>query len=215
MGIISTGLGYTLEHGELKQRIFIPEYANKLIFDWNVLSEEFLEWIGSRYDDPFVVTITLEGENGQEVKILDLDINKIASMFNATETNGGNLINVSPEIVFDKGDVWMTDWQTTEFDVTPFRGQNAVLKFSVKDVVDTIYTTAVLIDNIRFDVNYGYSGRPVEVDPLMFSKDFSRGIFNNTKGISYIFYDPKTLNHKQSLRENGLDLKWIQKYRTG
>jgi len=61
MGIISTGLGYTLEHGELKQRIFIPEYANKLIFDWNVLSEEFLEWIGSRYDDPFVVTITLEG----------------------------------------------------------------------------------------------------------------------------------------------------------
>lgn len=41
MGIISTGLGYTLEHGELKQRIFIPEYANKLIFDWNVLSEEF------------------------------------------------------------------------------------------------------------------------------------------------------------------------------
>lgn len=59
-------------------------------------------------------------------------------MFNATETNGGNLIKVSPEIVFDKGDVWMTDWQTTEFDVTPFRGQNAVLKFSVKDAVDTI-----------------------------------------------------------------------------
>lgn len=191
MGIISTGMGYTLKHGALKQNIFIPENANTLKFDWNFLSEEFLEYIGSQYDDPFIVTLTLTDENGQEVKILDLSVNKIAFMFNATKNDCGNLISISPDIFLDQGDVWMTDWQSTEFDITPYKGQNIILKFSAEDAVDTAYTTAVLIDNIKFDVENQNIGQKIEVDPLKFSEEFIRGIFaKNIKGSSYILYDP-------------------------
>jgi hypothetical protein len=32
-----------------------------------------------------------------------------------------NLIHVSPEIVFDQGDIYMTDWQTSTFDVSSYK----------------------------------------------------------------------------------------------
>lgn len=86
MGIISTGLGYALVQGILNQSIYIPETVNTISFDWNFLSGEFLEFIGSKFDDPFVVSITLETQNNEEIKVLDINVNKIAEMFNATHT---------------------------------------------------------------------------------------------------------------------------------
>ncbi|HOA96224.1 MAG TPA: choice-of-anchor L domain-containing protein [Acetivibrio saccincola] len=191
MGIISTGLGYTLVQGILNQSIYIPETVNTISFDWNFLSEEFLEFIGSKFDDPFVVSITLETQNNEEIKVLDINVNKIAEMFNATQYDSGNLISVSPDIVFDKGDVWMTGWQTTEIDIKDYRNQNVILKFSVEDAVDTIYTTAVLIDNVKFDVEDLYNGQRIEVDSSVFNEDYIRGIwFNDAKGSSYVLYCP-------------------------
>ena len=52
-----------------------------------------------------MVSITLETQNNEEIKVLDINVNKIAEMFNATQYDAGNLISVSPDIVFDKGDV--------------------------------------------------------------------------------------------------------------
>ena len=39
----------------------------------------------------------------------------------------GDLVYVSPGIVFDQGDVYMTDWQTITFDVSQYQGQRITL----------------------------------------------------------------------------------------
>lgn len=148
MGIISTGLGYTIAHGSIEQTFQVPSDATTLSFNWNYLSEEFIEWIGTAYDDPFKVT--LEGEHGVTL-VLDLSVTKIANQFGAARYIPGNLIHVSPTIVFDQGDVWMTDWQFTEYDISALQGQKVTLRFYATDEGDTIYSTAVLLDNIKVE----------------------------------------------------------------
>lgn len=192
MAIISTGLGYTKELGKISQNVYIPETVEELQFDWNFLSEEFLEYIGTRYDDPFKVSFTLTDENNREEVLLDLDVNKIAEDFDADKQSGGNLTHVSPDIVFDKGDVWMTGWQKTVIDISEYAGQNVTLAFSVRDAYDTQYTTAVLIDNVGFDMENLESAPFADVSPSL----SNAAIGNQYAGLrigegkSYVLYDP-------------------------
>lgn len=170
MGLISTGLGFTENLGEIAQTFKVNENANTLSFDWNYLSEEFLEYIGSGYDDPFVVTLeTLDGSYSE--KVLDLSVNKLAEQFGAgydgyynayydeetdeyydtyKEKTGGELIHVSPSIKFDDGDVWMTNWQHKDFTLPQeVKGKLVRLVFSAQDAQDSILDTVVLIDNVQ------------------------------------------------------------------
>lgn len=162
MGIISSGLGRTVRHGSLQQTFRVDDEAEKLYFDYNYLSEEFLEWIGSVYQDPFQVSI--ESESGTEV-ILYLTVDGIAADYGASycashtkpafecikASNSGSLIPVSPYITFDMGDVWMTGWQPFAYDISHYQGEVITLKFMAEDEGDTAYDTAVLLDNIRIE----------------------------------------------------------------
>lgn len=161
MGIISTGLGFTYEQGTIRQTFRVDDDATYLKFDWNFLSEEFLEWIHSVYMDWFRVSITADG--GEHV-LLHKTIDDIAHDFGASEcasdldpaeciVNGssGSLIHVSPHIIFDVGDVWMTGWQSASFDISEFRGQRVTLTFSAHDFGDSEFDTAILLDNIRIE----------------------------------------------------------------
>ena len=162
MGIISSGLGFTVRHGSIQQTFRVDDEAEMLRFDYNYLSEEFLEWIGSVYQDPFQVTI--ESESGIE-EILYLTVDGIAADYGASycashinpasqciiSGNSGSLIPVSPGIVFDMGDVWMTGWQSFAFDISAYQGEVVTLKFTAEDEGDTAYDTAVLLDNIRIE----------------------------------------------------------------
>lgn len=200
MAIISTGLGYTKELGEINQFFCIPENATKLQFDWNFISEEFLEYIGSEYDDPFEVNLILKDENNRKHNLVSMSVNSIADDFNATESERGNLIHVSPDITFDRGDVWMTGWQKAEVDISAYAGENVCLIFSVKDAADSIYTTAVLLDNLNFDIGNISVGEPIEISEE-FSDDTIRGLFGkDEKGKSYVFYDSDNFS-KQATSE--------------
>lgn len=190
MGVISTGIGYTQKLGELSQNIYIPNDATKLMFDWNFVSEEFLDYIGTSYNDPFEIKLFLTGEDGKKVSLLKMDVNSIAEDFNAGKKKAGDLIHVSPEIAFDQGDVWMTDWQSQSINISKYAGQNVRLCFSVQDAQDRFYTTAVLIDNILFDVGNVESSAQIELSEE-YSESTVRGLFGgkNTTGRSYVFYD--------------------------
>ena len=57
MGIISTGLGFTVSNGLVEQKFCIPTDVNTLQFYWNYCSEEFKEFCGTQYQDPFTAAV--------------------------------------------------------------------------------------------------------------------------------------------------------------
>ncbi len=147
MGIISTGLGFTTSSGSISQCFTVADNQSQLTLKWNFLSEEFLEYIHSQFQDYF--KIVLKKSDGSEVTLLTKNIDQIASQFGADTNQVGQLVGVSPGIVFDQGGVYMTDWQTATFDITPYRGQTIVVVLICGDVGDSIYDTAILIDEMK------------------------------------------------------------------
>ena len=151
MGIISTGLGFTTTTGRISQTFTVDKTQTQLKIHWNFLSEEFLEYIGSAYQDYYKVVI--KTSDGVEHVLMNKTIDGIAADFGASNPDPGppipgNLISVSPEIVFDQGDVYMTDWQTSTFDVSSYQGKRVTLILTANDIGDSIYDTAILLDDI-------------------------------------------------------------------
>ncbi|MHC1738938.1 MAG: choice-of-anchor L domain-containing protein [Ignavibacteriaceae bacterium] len=146
MGIISTGLGYTTATGSIFQTFTVNQNQSTLTVKWNFLSEEFLEYIGSSYQDYF--RITIKDKDGNVTTLYSKTVDGIASQFGATKTSAGQLISVSPGIVFDQAGVYMTGWQTSTYDISAFKGKRITLIFAAGDVGDSIYDTAILLDDI-------------------------------------------------------------------
>ncbi len=140
MGIVSTGLGNTTSSGQISQSFKVMEGESKIKIRWNFFSEEFLEYVGSQYQDYFIVII-------QEGSVEHTEFSMNIDQFNA----GYNLIKVSPGIVFDQGDVYMTGWQEMDIDITDYRGKNIILRILVGDVGDSAYDSVVLLDEIRVE----------------------------------------------------------------
>lgn len=142
MGIISTGLGYTEAQGSISQTFCLPDNPNlTLSFNWNFLSEEFMEYVGSQYQDYFKVLLV--DQNGTEHTLFSKSIDEIAA--------GYELTHVSPEIVFDRGDVYGTGWLDLQLDLSAYAGQHVTLIFAASDIGDSIYDSAILLDNITIE----------------------------------------------------------------
>jgi hypothetical protein len=139
MGVVSTGLGFTTTSGAIEQSFCLPSSATTLTLRWNFLSEEFMEWVGSQYQDYFRIVLTDEG--GTQHVVLSTNVDYLAHNF--------QLSRVSPGIVFDQGDVWMTGWQSLSYNVSGMAGQTVTLRMEAGDVGDSIYDTAVLIDDVK------------------------------------------------------------------
>ncbi|HMG16680.1 MAG TPA: choice-of-anchor L domain-containing protein, partial [Saprospiraceae bacterium] len=149
MAIISTGLGFTTSSGSIFQSFTVPSDAQTLKFDWNLLSEEFLEFIGSLYQDKFEVVI--KDESGSENVFISKTIDQIAADYGATIDMSGSLINVSPKIKFDVGGVFMTGYINASFDISAYQGKCITLEFRCSDVGDSSFDTAVVIDNVQIE----------------------------------------------------------------
>jgi hypothetical protein len=137
MGIISTGLGYTVATGSIAQSFCIPAGVTTLTFDANFLSEEFLEYCGSQYQDFFHVRVGSDALGWAEyLRVIDDLCGSV----------------VPAPVSFDQGDVHQTGWFTVSLDVSSFAGAGDVtLVFAAGDIGDSIYDTAILIDNIRMN----------------------------------------------------------------
>ena len=149
MGIVSTGLGYTTNYGCIHQTFRVGTNETKLLLKWNYFSEEFLEWIGSNYQD--YLKITIEDEQGVKHVLLYKAIDNFAADFGAAKGVQGNLLYVSPEIVFDRGGVFATGWQSMVLDISAFQGQTVTLYIESGDVGDSIFDSAVLLDEIAVE----------------------------------------------------------------
>lgn len=137
MAIISTGLGFTTEAGSLAQTLCLST-EELLSYRWNFQSEEFLEYVGSQFQDAFVVTMVDADDPANQATVQSDTIDSLA----------GGVSHVSNS--FDQGDVYATGWRTTTFTIPPsLRGKRVRLTFSANDVGDSIYDTAVLIDDVK------------------------------------------------------------------
>jgi hypothetical protein len=138
-GIISTGLGYTTESGSIAQTGCLASNVTSVEFDWNFYSEEFKEYCGSSFQDAFSVSIcersaTVEG-NCQT--LFQRNIDQLCSAASPSD------------ISFDQGGVYNTGWARQSVDVSGYAGKNVVLRFFSTDVGDSIYDSAILLDDIE------------------------------------------------------------------
>lgn len=137
MGIISTGLGFTTSSGSVSQTFCLGADAKAVAFDWNFISEEFVEYCGSIYQDYFTVSIE------------DLDAGGSTQLFSTwVDALCGDVFPVG--FSFDQGDAHATGWRKANLALPAgYGGHKVRLTFAASDVGDSIYDTAILIDDIR------------------------------------------------------------------
>ncbi len=140
MAIISTGLGAASgSNSMISQSICYGKTGGTLKFDYDVISEEPMEYLNSKYDDRMDVYLVV---NGKEKKILSKGVNDSAWLPTAVS------------IDFSGGDktTYHTGWQTASIPLTDVAtGAQLMLKFTVTDIGDSSYDTAAIFDNIRVE----------------------------------------------------------------
>jgi hypothetical protein len=133
MVLMSSGAGASEDKTSgLDITFTVPADAAMLSFSYRFLTNEYPEYVGSQYNDLFnVLAYTSYGAN----LIVEERVND-AEMSDS-------------ETIYDGA----TAWKNVTLDVADFAGTGAALTFSfvVSDVADTIYDTAVLLDDLRFD----------------------------------------------------------------
>lgn len=177
MGIISSGLDESVLNGRqswVYQTFYVPTDVNVLKFDYNVVSNEPMEFLGSMYDDTFKATIIegvvkepQEGDyaedsydnhyNYYDVPWLESTEDKdeiIIAYESVNSSDWGQAYDDDRQRVdskFPSGDetTYMTGWKTLTYDVSAFKGKTITLKLQTWDLGDRIYPTALLFDNVR------------------------------------------------------------------
>lgn len=148
MSLISTGLGFTQQVGEIYQTFCIPEDKIEMSFYWKFFSEEFKEYCGSVFQDTF--TATLEADDGQ-VTCVNVTVDNLCPPQECVGCGSEYDGLVQSCCSFDQGDVWETIWRKATCNVMPLAGKGAsTLRFFATDLGDSIYDTVILIDAIKF-----------------------------------------------------------------
>ena len=155
MGLISTGLGYTQEVGQIQQTFCLDSSITEVSFYWKFYSEEFLEFCGSSFQDAF--TATLLSETGQ-VKVVDVAIDEVCP---ATECGGCGaaaaqygITLVPSDVSFDQGGVYHGQWVKGSANVAGLAGYDkgpVTFTYFTSDTGDSIYDTVILVDKLVFE----------------------------------------------------------------
>ncbi|MFH1532163.1 MAG: hypothetical protein ABIK09_15670 [Pseudomonadota bacterium] len=148
MSLISTGMGYTVQTGEIYQDFCIPADKVEASFYWKFYSEEFKEWCGSSFQDTFQAT--LEAEIGQ-ITMVDTWVDALCPPGECYNCGSQFVGLFESDVEFDVGGVWNTMWQKSLNNVMALAGQGPVtLRFFSSDAGDSIYDTVILIDTVKF-----------------------------------------------------------------
>jgi len=134
MAFITTGVGAYLNKLSKFSLTFTVEKDNKIIsLDYNFMSDEYPEWVGSAYNDLFDI-VAYTKSNGAQLLV--------------HETINGSKMTPS-----DSGFDGEIGWHHIDIDVSAFaNGKEPItLEFLVSDVADTIYDSAAVIDNLHYN----------------------------------------------------------------
>lgn len=115
--------------------IDVPSGNNYISFDYDFISQEFDEWVDSKYDDVFKVSITGPLASNNEI-VTSVNIIGVDDSF---PVNFGGL-----------SDADETGWIQKTINISSL-GSPITISFTVSDVGDEAYSSVVLIDNINFE----------------------------------------------------------------
>ncbi len=161
MGIISTGLGFTTASGAIEQGFCLDPAAQTLSFDWNFSSEELVEYCFSIYDDPFVVEMVVNpgAFDEQSMELFREDVDTVCDEVQPTNLYFDQAVPgcVSSGTTVGGGGndctVHSTGWRHEDLDISAIAaaqgGEPVVIRFSNTDSADSIFDSAVLLDQIE------------------------------------------------------------------
>lgn len=127
----------------------VPENVDEIAFQWKFLSEEYPEFVGSEYNDGFLVE--------KDISNFSVNGSEITAPNNQAfdENNEMITINTTGELGMSSDQAYGTTYDgatkllTTRISINP--GQNSIkLFFSIFDVGDDSYDSVVFLDNFRF-----------------------------------------------------------------
>jgi hypothetical protein len=159
MAIVSTGLGLTTNVGGIWQKFCLPKEATKVEFDWAFSSEEFVEYCGRQFQDTFKVEFVTELDETKQVfsrTIDDLCSGVSVGLAPPLDRSGAGCEPTS-NVGYGTGGndckVHTTGWQSASLGITDIAtandGGGIILKFSVTDIGDSSYDSAVILDNVK------------------------------------------------------------------
>jgi len=145
-----SGPGGATDIVRMELELNVPENANTVSFDFKFFSEEFPEFVGSEFNDGFVVevgesTFDVNGNNLSAPDNVVFDENGRPITINTTGNLGMMGTGDDPDVTYDGS----TDVLTTRVPV-PSGASTVTLVFSIFDVGDEFYDSAVFVDNVRF-----------------------------------------------------------------
>jgi hypothetical protein len=150
LALISTGPDSQSTGATLRQRFIVPAGVRTLRFDFQFLSEELDEWVGTAFDDVFEVRVTTPESNTLVSRVQVNDFFDPATFGAKT----AELIPVGDCVAGGDDTCSRVGWRTGEIDLSRFAAVDTKvtveLVIAVSDRGDSLFDSHVLIDNIRF-----------------------------------------------------------------
>ncbi len=144
-------------------KLKVPPSAKSFSFDFNFMSSEYPEWVGTQFNDKFLVILDSQKFKGNvsfDSKGNCISINNaFFTVCNGCSKGAAALQGTGYENGIGGG----TGWLTTTSPVTP--GETITVRFIIFDEGDRIYDSAVLIDNFRWDAAAAKGGSPSTIRP--------------------------------------------------
>lgn len=132
----------------------VPTGANRLSFDFNFMSSESPDFIGSEFNDTFTTRI-IDADGERQIAFASVNS---SFFFDASERRAGgtgfDLFTPDPaDVDFEFGlglpDAGVTDFQSVEVDIA---NGPVTLEFDIRDLGDGILDSAVIIDNVQISL---------------------------------------------------------------
>jgi len=143
MAILSTGLGAVNDSESIIEQTFtVPAKAKTLTFDYNWVSEEPREFVGSIFNDK--MEIVWIPQTGSSKTIVTKDINS-TTWLPAGSAGLGNLFSGGDNTAFQTG------WKTITFNISAYQGKQVTLRARAWDIGDSIYDSACFLDNVTIN----------------------------------------------------------------
>ncbi len=157
-----TSSGTPQDYTELKFTIKVPTNAQAFSFDFNFMSAEYPEYVGTSFNDKFFALLDSKNFKGNvsfDSKGNCVSINNgFFTVCDGCAQGSAGLAGTGYESGIGGG----TGWLTTTVPVTP--GETITLRFIIFDESDHIYDSAVLIDDFRWQLS-AKGGGPSTVRP--------------------------------------------------